>query len=279
MSARLLFFFCDCLLYLLFKHFDEFLFVDSKSFVWHINNIFKNHLSATTKKKLYLTAEQFENFLNKEQRDPGLNELLYPFYTTDKALEMIQKFESDDSFRKKKQMSPLGLLRYLMDFENEIIDPIKYELHDDMEQPLSHYFINSSHNTYLTGHQITGKSDADMYRQVLLAGCRCIELDCHDDDNLDEPIITHGRTLCTKILFSDAIQAINEAAFKTSPYPIILSFENFCGKRMQEKMARYLVEIFGEQLLTEPLDDYPVVLCFTLKKKTYLISNSNTFVN
>ena len=155
-------------------------------------------------------------------------------------------------------MSPQGLVRYLMDFENEIVDPIKYELYDNMEQPLPHYFINSSHNTYLTGHQITGKSDADMYRQVLLLGCRCIELDCHEDDNLDEPIITHGRTLCTKILFSDAIQAIKEAAFKTSPYPVLLSFENFCGKRMQEKMAKHLVDIFGENLLTEPLPNFPL---------------------
>ena len=45
--------------------------------------------------------EQFESFLNREQRDPGLNELLYPFYTIEKADEMIQKYETDDSFRKR----------------------------------------------------------------------------------------------------------------------------------------------------------------------------------
>ncbi len=116
-----------------------------------------------------------------------------------------------------------------MDLENNIVDPIKYELNEDMDQPLSHYFINSSHNTYLNGHQLTGKSETEMYRQILLSGCRCIELDCHDDDLLDEPIITHRRTLCTKILFKDVIDAINETAFKNSPYPVLLSFENYCG--------------------------------------------------
>jgi phosphatidylinositol phospholipase C, beta len=48
-----------------------------------------------------MTASQFENFLNKEQRDPGLNELLYPYYTIDKVTEMIRKFETDESFAKK----------------------------------------------------------------------------------------------------------------------------------------------------------------------------------
>jgi len=54
-----------------------------------------------------LNAEQFENFLNKEQRDPGLNELLYPFYTIDKSGEMILKYETDESFRKKSNLKKI----------------------------------------------------------------------------------------------------------------------------------------------------------------------------
>lgn len=58
---------------------------------------------------------------------------------------------------------------------------------------------------------------------------RCVELDCWDGRNEDqEPIITHGKAMCTDILFKDVIQAIKETAFVTSCYPVILSFENHC---------------------------------------------------
>ena len=30
--------------------------------------------------------------------------------------------------------------------------------------------------------QFGGKSNVEMYRQTLLAGCRCVELDCWDGD-------------------------------------------------------------------------------------------------
>lgn len=65
-----------------------------------------------------------------------------------------------------------GFCRYLMSDENAPVFLDRLDIYMDMDQPLPHYFINSSHNTYLTGRQFGGRSSVEMYRQVLLAGCR-----------------------------------------------------------------------------------------------------------
>ena len=52
------------------------------------------------------------------------------------------------------RMSADGLSRYLMSDENLCVKSEVFEVHQDMNQPLSHYFINSSHNTYLTGKRL-----------------------------------------------------------------------------------------------------------------------------
>jgi phosphatidylinositol phospholipase C beta len=72
----------------------------------------------------------------------------------------------------------------------------------------------------------------------------------------EEPIITHGRAMCTDILFKDVIYAIRDTAFVTSDYPVILSFENHCCKTQQYKLAKYCDEILGDLLLREPLEDF-----------------------
>lgn len=84
------------------------------------------------------------------------------------------------SFKKEKKIILLfadclsvdGFCRYLMSDDNAPVFLDRLDIYQDMEQPLAHYYINSSHNTYLTGRQFGGKSSVEMYRQVLLAGCR-----------------------------------------------------------------------------------------------------------
>lgn len=62
------------------------------------------------------------------------------------------------------QISVDGFMRYLSGEENGVVPPEKLDLNEDMSQPLSHYFINSSHNTYLTGTAVLERSNFLSYR-------------------------------------------------------------------------------------------------------------------
>jgi phosphatidylinositol phospholipase C beta len=221
------------------------------------NDIEELFRTITQGKADYMNLEQFINFLNEKQRDPRLNEILYPHYDAKRASEIIATYEQDEAANAANRLTKDGLIRYLMSDENAPVFLDRLDIYMDMDQPLCAYYINSSHNTYLSGRQFGGKSSVEMYRQVLLAGCRCVELDCWDGRGEDEePIITHGRAMCTDILFKDVIYAIRDTAFVTSDYPVILSFENHCCKTQQYKLAKYCDEILGDLLLREPLEDF-----------------------
>ncbi|XP_022238999.1 1-phosphatidylinositol 4,5-bisphosphate phosphodiesterase epsilon-1-like [Limulus polyphemus] len=168
---------------------------------------------------------------------------------------LIQRHEPDATLRQNMWLSFDGFARYLMDKSNYAFISENTSSHpEEMCHPLSYYYIASSHNTYLTGHQLKGESSVDLYSQVLLTGCRCVELDCWDgDDGL--PVIYHGHTLTSKISFKDVVEAINNSAFVTSPYPVILSVENHCSMQQQAKMAQIFTNVFGEKLVTKYLFD------------------------
>uniref|UniRef100_F6QQI2 1-phosphatidylinositol 4,5-bisphosphate phosphodiesterase n=1 Tax=Callithrix jacchus TaxID=9483 RepID=F6QQI2_CALJA len=217
-------------------------------------------LEIGAKGKPYLTLEQLMDFINQKQRDPRLNEVLYPPLRPSQARLLIEKYEPNKQFLERDQMSMEGFSRYLGGEENGILPLEALDLSADMTQPLSAYFINSSHNTYLTAGQLAGTSSVEMYRQALLWGCRCVELDVWKGrPPEEEPFITHGFTMTTEVPLRDVLEAIAETAFKTSPYPVILSFENHVDSaKQQAKMAEYCRSIFGDALLIDPLDKYPL---------------------
>ncbi|XP_062070079.1 1-phosphatidylinositol 4,5-bisphosphate phosphodiesterase epsilon-1 isoform X1 [Lepus europaeus] len=171
--------------------------------------------------------------------------------TYDEILSIIQKFEPSISMCHQGLMSFEGFARFLMDKENfaskndESQENIK-----ELQLPLSYYYIESSHNTYLTGHQLKGESSVELYSQVLLQGCRSVELDCWDGDD-GMPIIYHGHTLTTKIPFKEVVEAIDRNAFITSDLPIIISIENHCSLPQQRKMAEIFKTVFGEKLVAK----------------------------
>ena len=121
-----------------------------------------------------------------------------------------------------------------------------------LDRPLNEYFVSSSHNTYLLGRQVAGASSVEGYISALVKGCRCIEVDCWDGKD-GRPVVNHGRTLSTEVLFEDCISVISKYAFASSAYPLIVSLEVHCNAEQQAVMTDIMIRHFGEALLTTPI--------------------------
>ncbi|KAA0705516.1 1-phosphatidylinositol 4,5-bisphosphate phosphodiesterase delta-3-A [Triplophysa tibetana] len=191
-----------------------------------------------------LTTMELRDFLGDQGEDASLAH----------AQNLILTYELNHWAQKNLFMTQNGFTMYMLSNENDVFNPDHARVYQDMSRPLAHYFISSSHNTYLTKDQVTSASSTEPYIRALNQGCRCVELDCWDGDK-GEPMIFHGHTLTSKVLFKEVIETIAQYAFKTSPYPLILSIENHCSVEQQVVMANHLQSILGEKLLKQPLND------------------------
>ena len=123
-----------------------------------IHKHFKRLYDSLRRGESSLSRENFQNFLEKRQGEtaPKLTEEKYKF----------QKFLE------------VWWLHFGLDAELPVNPREK-----DLSKPISNYFISSSHNTYLWGSQVTGRSSAEAYRRVLQRNCRCVEIDVWDGES------------------------------------------------------------------------------------------------
>ncbi|KPJ09210.1 1-phosphatidylinositol-4,5-bisphosphate phosphodiesterase gamma-1 [Papilio machaon] len=194
-----------------------------------------------------ITLREFQRFLIVEQNDKlGEDEA--------KTSQYIRDYLRDPQRDISEPYLTLNeFIEMLFSKHNTIWDSKHNQVTQDMTKPLSHYWISSSHNTYLTGDQFSSESSLEAYVRCLRSCCRCIELDCWDGPD-GMPFIYHGHTLTTKIRFMDVLRTIKEHAFVASDYPLILSIEDNCSLPQQRRMANAFQDVFGDMLLVQAIE-------------------------
>ncbi|XP_066500705.1 inactive phospholipase C-like protein 2 [Hoplias malabaricus] len=193
--------------------------------------------------KEFLETKDLMIFLEAEQGMAQVSE--------DISLEVIKQYEPSKEGQLKGWLSLDGFTSYLMSNDCHIFDPEHKRVCQDMNQPLSHYYINSSHNTYLIEDQFRGPSDITGYIRALKMGCRSVELDVWDGPD-NEPVIYTGHTMTSQIVFRSVIDIINKYAFMASEFPLILCLENHCSPKQQKVMFQHLKKILGDKLHSDP---------------------------
>ncbi|CAD6258859.1 unnamed protein product [Miscanthus lutarioriparius] len=145
-------------------------------------------------------------------------------------------------------------------FSPELNPPMAHQVHQDMSAPISHYFVFTGHNSYLTGNQLNSDSSDIPIIKALQRGVRVIELDMWPNSSKTNVDILHGGTLTAPVEMIRCLKSIKEYAFCASTYPLVITLEDHLTPDLQAKVAKMLTETFGDLLFipsSDPMKEFP----------------------
>lgn len=184
-----------------------------------------------------MKADHFQRFLAEVQRETKSEaevEAIMNSHLSEKGKFTRPKFYLENFFS------------YL--FSERLNPPLHSKVHHDMNLPMSHYFIFTGHNSYLTGNQLSSDCSEKPIIEALCRGVRVIELDLWPNSSKDNIHVLHGRTLTTPVDFEQCIVAIKDYAFVKSEYPVIITFEDHLPASLQAKVAEIVNRVLGDTL-------------------------------
>ncbi|XP_068668302.1 phosphoinositide phospholipase C 2-like [Aristolochia californica] len=229
----------------------------------------------------HMTAEQLLRFMVEAQGESDAT-----IAQAEAVIDQIRHRRHLGKFS-KPLLSLEDFQHYL--FSDDLNTPIKFQVHHDMTAPLSHYYIHTGHNSYLTGNQLSSDCSDVPIIKALERGVRVIELDMWPNSTKDNIDILHGRTLTTPVELIKCLKSIKEHAFSASPYPVVITLEDHLTPDLQAKVAEMVTQTFGEMLFMpseEGLKEFPSpdsmknrVIISTKPPKEYLESKSIKEVN
>ncbi|CAI9097239.1 OLC1v1033615C1 [Oldenlandia corymbosa var. corymbosa] len=227
-----------------------------------------------------MTVEHLQRFLQEVQGEEKVS-----LEEAESFMEAIIKDIKHLHMLHRKVLHLEGFFRYLFsDVVNYPLISINKE-HQDMTAPLSHYFIYTSHNSYLTGNQISSDSSDEPIIKALEKGVRVIELDMWPNSTKDNVDIYHGRTLTAPVDLIKCLRSIRKHAFVASEYPVILTLEDHLTPDLQAKVAEMVTSTFGDVLFcseSDVLSEFPSpeslkrrIIISTKPPKEYLQTKSS----
>ncbi|GMH04198.1 hypothetical protein Nepgr_006037 [Nepenthes gracilis] len=189
-----------------------------------------------------MTAQHLHCFLVQEQKEDKAT-----IADAQAILDSLNDLKHLNVFH-KGGLSLKGFFKFLFGDRNPPLSPLT-GVHHDMTAPLSHYFIYTGHNSYLTGNQLSSDCSDVPIIHALQRGVRVIELDLWRNSTKDNVHVLHGRTLTTPVELIKCLRSIKEHAFSSSDYPVVITLEDHLTPDLQAKVAEMLTQTFGDMLL------------------------------